>query len=280
MKTITKLHGALIGIFCGLFCYQPLLAKEKINIKGSSTIFPIAKEASKIYGKKSGNIVLVKGGGSSFGVKHALAGEGIGMASRSLKDKEKAEGAHGTVIGLDGIAVIVHPENALSDLSKDQLKGIFSGSVKDWQDIKGSGLKGPIHLMGPNSDHGTHAAFLEIVEIKGEMPAGFQGFKAHLQTMSMIAGDKSSIGWVPMGDYLSKAVDQKTFNVRAFKVDGIDPTLANVKNQTYPIVRPLNLVTKGPPTGDAKAFVDFMLSADGQKIVADQEFVPVGDVAH
>lgn len=251
-----------------------LSAKEKLQVVGSSTIMPIAKEASKAFAKKTKKIVIVKGGGSSFGVKHALADKGLGMASRSLKGKETAKGAVGSVIGQDGIALAVNVDNKVKNLTKEQITKIFAGEITNWKEV--GGHDGAIELLGPNKDHGTHGAFVSIMKLKGKLAKSFKGFKAHRQTMFNVQKKKNAIGWMPLGNFQQFVVHKKQFKANAIVVDGVEPVVANVTNGTYPIVRPLNLVTKGQPTGLAKEFIDFILSPEGQELIAKHDFVPVG----
>lgn len=238
-----------------------------INIAGSSSVQPLSEELGQAFMEANPDVKInVAGGGSSAGVKAAQEGTAeIGASSRELKDNEK-----GTVkeflIARDGIAVIVHPDNPVSDLKIDDIKKIFSGQVTNWKEV--GGMDAPITVISREDGSGTRGAFEEIVlgEEKLVETATIQNSTGAVKTS--VATNSNAIGYVSLGAI------QGANDVKAVKVDGVEATAENVKNGSYKISRPFLYLTKGEPQGVVKAYIDWVLSDQGQEIVA-QEYIPV-----
>jgi phosphate transport system substrate-binding protein len=204
--------------------------------------------------------IVVQGGGSSVGVKSAAEGTvDIGAASRELTADEKGMGIVDTVIAKDGIAIVVHPSQTVKGLTKAQVRDIFSGKITNWSAIGGASKS--IHVVSREEGSGTRAAFEEMVMGKDALitkEAVLQPSNGAVRTT--VAGDPDSIGFLSFG-YLDSSV-------KALDIDGKAATIENAKSGAYPIVRPLLYLTKGQPSGLAKAYIDFVLSPEGQKIVS------------
>jgi phosphate transport system substrate-binding protein len=193
----------------------------------------------------------VQGGGSSVGVKSA--GEGtvdIGMASREIKDSEKDEFPSMVIhtIARDGIAIVVHLGVAVDGLTVDQVRDIFSGAITNWSEVGGADKA--IVVVSREEGSGTRGAFEEMV--MGEEAvivdtAILQPSNGALKTT--VSTTEDSIGFLSFG-YLDDSV-------KALAIDGVDATVENALNGSYPIVRPLNMLTDGEPEGAVKAFLDF-----------------------
>lgn len=265
--------GAYAGGFFGGGDTGPSDEVQTLTIQGSTTVLPIAQKAAEKYMDVHRNVdIQVSGGGSSVGVKSA--GEGtvdIGMASREMKDAEKTDypQLEPIAVARDGIALIVHPSNSVSRLTVEEIKGIYDGTYTNWRDVGGKDME--IVVVGRDSASGTREFFwTEIMKKEDFLPLMLEKNSngAVKQTVIQTPG---AIGYVGLG-YLDDAV-------KALKVekDGKDvaPTIENVQNGSYPISRSLYILVNGEPTGLIKAFIDFILSDEGQAIVAEEGFVPI-----
>lgn len=235
---------------------------ETITTAGSTSVQPLSEELAKAFmDKNPGKVINVQGGGSSQGVKAANEGVAeIGAASRHLKDSEKSLGLNVVQIAIDGIAVVVNPANeSVNDLTIDQVQKIFAGEITNWKDVGGNDEE--IRAITRESGSGTRGAFEEMVmdETKIANTAITQNSNGGVRTA--VANDKAAIGYLSMG-YVND-------EVKAVKIDGVDATVENIKAGTYKISRPFNYLTKGEPQGLTKDYIDFVLSAEGQEIVAE-----------
>jgi phosphate transport system substrate-binding protein len=239
-----------------------------LQIAGSSTVQPLAQSLAEAYmGMHEDVEIDVQGGGSSVGVKSAAEGTTpIGNASRALKDSEKEEYpdliAH--TIARDGIALVVHPEVPVDGLSLDEARQIFAGEITNWSEVGGPDEN--IVVVSREEGSGTRGAFEDMVMGDDALivdTALLQPSNGAVKTT--VASTPLSVGYISFG-YLDDSV-------KALAIDGVEPTVANAQSDEYPVVRPLNMVTKGEPTGLAKDFLDFIMSADGQAIVAE-EYIP------
>jgi len=237
-----------------------------IQVAGSTSVQPLSEELASAFSAKNPDVqVDVAGGGSSAGIKAAQEGTAdIGASSRELKPEET--GLEATVIAKDGIAIIVNPANQVSELTLDQAKKIYTGQIKNWKEVNGKDA--PIALVTREEGSGTRGAFEELVlgkDVKiDNSKAIVQGSTGAVRTA--VENDPNAIGYISMG-----SLNQK---VKAVKIEGVDPTEPNVLNGSYKISRPFLYLTKGKPEALAKAFIDFVLSPEGQKVVGE-EFVPV-----
>jgi phosphate transport system substrate-binding protein len=219
--------------------------------------------------ENAGVRIDVQGGGSSVGVKAAAEGTSdIGMASREIKDSELTESPNLKVIVIarDGIAIVTHPDTPVSDLTIEQVRDIFSGKITNWKDVGGEDQS--IILVSREEGSGTRAAFEEMVMGEDVLIAAssiLQPSNGSIRTT--VATTPNSIGYLSFG-YLDNTV-------KSISINGVAPTEPNAVNGTYPIVRPLNMLTNGEPTGTVKAFLDFILSEAGQKIVVDDGYISV-----
>lgn len=250
---------------------KALAAKKSITIKGSTTVLPIAQACAEAFMNKYLDIdISVQGGGSGVGIASIIDGTcDIGDSSRPIKDKEKAKAqekgveVYEKVVALDGIAVIVHPTNPLSGLTKDQIKDIYTGKISKWSEV--GGKKGKIVVVSRDSASGTFEAFNELALDKEKVrPESLLNASNNAVAMT-VSRTPGAIGYIGLG-YLSP-------KVKSLKVNGVEPTKENVVNGSYVLARKLFMYTKGEPEGIIKQFVDFILSSDGQKLVDKAGFV-------
>lgn len=240
-----------------------------ITIAGSTSVQPLSDELAKAFMAKHPNVkVLVQGGGSGAGIKAAQTGTAdIGSSSRELEANEK--GLNEIQIATDGIAIIVHPSNKdVNNLTIDQLKGIFSGKLTNWEQVGGKSLK--IIVVNREDGSGTRGAFVDLVMGKNNPLTSDCLVQASTGAVrSTVAITPEAVGYISMG-----FVDS---TIRPVKVEGFFANEENIKTKSYKIARPFLYLTKEKPAGLVKAYLDFVLSADGQKIVA-KEYLPVTNV--
>ncbi|KPU44021.1 phosphate-binding protein PstS 1 precursor [Oxobacter pfennigii] len=236
-----------------------------IQIAGSTSVQPLSEELAKVFMGKNAKVKInVAGGGSGAGIKAATEGTAdIGASSRELKSEEKV--VKEFVIAMDGIAIVVHKDNKVSDLKKEDIMKIFSGEITDWSELGGDA--GKIQVVIREEGSGTRGAFEELVmgEAKAISTATVQNSTGAVRTA--VSQDKNAIGYISLGSLNS--------DVKAVKVDGVEATEANVKANTYKISRPFVYMTQKDPSGATKAFIDFIMSAEGQAIVQESGFITV-----
>jgi len=241
----------------------------KIVESGSTTVQPLAEKLAEALMARHPKVeIIVQGGGSSVGVKSA--GEGtvdVGAASREIKDSEREKYPDLVVhtIAYDGVAVVVHPEVPIDGLTMEQVRDIFAGKIINWKEVGGPDK--PIVVVSREEGSGTRACFEEMVMGKEGPPITE---KAILQpsngaVRTTVAITPYSIGYLSFG-FLDPSI-------KGLALDGVEPTVENVVAGKYPVVRPLNLLTKGKPTGVVKAWLDFILSEEGQKIVVEEGYI-------
>jgi len=263
-------------LFVTLFAL-PAAAAEELRYIGSSTIGTgvLQAGATREFTIKTGiRFAAIEQPGSGKGIQSLLEGKTpLAGVSRPLKPEEKKEKLIGTIIGYDAIAVFVHQNNPVQSLTKNQLKGIFTGQIKNWKEV--GGLDAPIT---PNTEiltgqRATVEMFQEMVLDGTAYGKGLKELDLPRDQLVDLAADPNGICSVSLGLLTAVPLEIRR-EVRVVGVNGVEPTENNVRSGAYLISRPLLLVTKGLPKGAAKEFLSFMLSAEGQAIVA-KKFVPV-----
>ncbi len=242
----------------------------EVILAGSTTVQPLAELFAEEFMTANPEVVVtVQGGGSSVGVKAAADGSAhIGMASREIKDSEMTENPdlQVFVIARDGIAIVASPEVAVESLTIDQIKGIFGGTITNWSEVGGEDQD--IIVVSREEGSGTRAAFEEMVlgeDVLMTETAILQPSNGSVRTT--VSTTPYAIGYLSFG-YLDESV-------KSIAVENVLPTEENASNGSYPIVRPLNMLTKGAPVGFVKAFLDYILSPDGQAIVSQEGYIAV-----
>lgn len=269
-----KIIVGLMGFVLLMSSIAPVMAgNDRLVLTGSTTVFPIAQKAAEVYGDNHPETnISVRGGGSGGGIAALIDGTcNIANASRPMKTKEllnarkKGINPVANKIAMDGIAVIVHPENSMGELSMTQIKDIYTGKISNWKEI--GGKRGKIVVISRDSASGTFECFNKMV-LKKEKVRPDALLQASNRTVAMtVAKTPGAIGYVGIG-YLSP-------QVKALKVNGVSPSKRTVSNNTYPIARPLYMYTNGKPKGLAGRFISFIVSAEGQKLVEEEGFVAV-----
>ena len=198
--------------------------------------------------------------GSGAGITAVQEGTcDIGLSSRALKDEEKAAGLKETVLAYDGIAIIVHPDNPVSDLSIEQIAKLHTGDITNWKDVGGSDAE--VVLIGREAASGTRDGFESITGTKDKCQYR-QELTSTGDVITAVSQNPDAIG------YASLAAIKDS--VKALSVDGVTPSEATVKDGSYPVQRPFVLVTVEGKTlsAAAQSFFDYATSADAADIIA------------
>lgn len=273
MKRILGLAAILTVAFPAV----TVLAADEIAYSGSSTIGMSILQAGavKAFEDKAGvKFKFVENPGSGKGIEALLAGKTpLAGASRPLSAEEKKKKLLGTAIGYDAIAVFVHASNPVTKLTKDQLKGIFSGTIKNWKEVGGKDAPITPNTEIAGEKRATMLEFQKLAMDDAPYGKGFKEIDLPRDQISYLAGDETGICSVSLG-LLAAVTPEARGKVKAVIVNNVEPTDDNIRSGAYLISRPLLLVTNGLPKGLVKDFVDFMLSSEGQKYVA-LNFVPV-----
>lgn len=284
-----RINAVLITGFACLLaassCGRRQGSGNSIQIKGSDTMVNLGQAWAEEFMKQDPAVsIAVTGGGSGTGISALINNTcDICEVSRDMKEMEiklaekKGIEPYKIDVALDGLAVVVHPENKISQLTMEQLADIFTGKIKNWKEAGGSDA--PIVLLSREVNSGTHVYFKEHV-LRGEDPKSTEEFApgALLMPSSQAIADEinqnpNAIGYYGMGYITAR---QKPLKIaRDTRSPYVAPTLDNVMNRSYPISRPLIMYTKGKPAGPVKKFIDFILSEEGQRIVLKLDFVPV-----
>jgi phosphate transport system substrate-binding protein len=253
-----------------------------ITIKGSDTMVHLASSWAETFMKQNPDIeVSVTGGGSGTGIAALLNGTtDICAASRKIKNKElqlaleKNIHPHEIVVAKDGIAVVVHPDNPVNELTLEQLSKIFTDKSFQWSNV--GGPDEPIIVLSRESSSGTYVFFQEMVLKKQDYMQDAKLMPATSAIIQSVSTDKWAIGYVGLG-YALAAEDK--VKIIAVKEDDNSPAVMpsdeTVKTGQYPIARPLFLYLNGEPQGTVKTFIDFCLSPAGQKVVKDTGYVSI-----
>lgn len=244
-----------------------------LRIDGSTTVLPIAQKAAEVFMKKHSDMkVFVSGSGSGTGIKALIDGTTqIATSSREAKEKEVASGKEkgvaltGHKVALDGIVPVVHPSMNISNLTTEQLRDIYNGKTKSWKEVGGPNR--PISIVSRDTSSGTYEVWEEKILKGDKVRADALLVASNGQAVQTIAQNKFAIGYIGIG-YIDKSV-------KVLSVNGKTANNNSVRDGSWPIARPLFMYTNGKPAGTIAKFIDFMLSAEGQKIVNEVKYVSI-----
>lgn len=243
--------------------------KGQIEIGGGSAHIPVMEAAAKRVMDYNPEIVIeVDAGGSGSGVRRLADGLiQIGNTGRALKPNEIQDlGLVSFPFAVDGIAVAVNPQNPVKELSTKQLKGIFSGDIKNWREV--GGIDAPIIVYSRDRGSGVLATFEELAIGKGLRPKRPRIVTSNSDMNNAIAHDANAIGYLGIG-YLSD-------DIKALTIDGMKPSQENAASGKYKITRLLYMNTKGQPDGLTKTFIDYIFSPAGAEIIREAGYLPLG----
>lgn len=266
---VTMVGGAVVGCGNSSSNENSEGGNVTISISGSTSVGPLMEKLAEKFEADNSNVSIeINEVGSSAGIKDAINGVSeMGMSSRELKDEEESQ-VKATTIAYDGIAIITNNNNPIKNITIDEIKGIYTGQITNWNQIEG-GKDAPIVVVSREEGSGTRDAFQEIVGYKSEelipdaMIANATG-----AVKETVAGNDNAIGFVSF-EYL----DDK---VNIVNVENVEPTAELVKSGEYKISRPFIVVNKeGSLSEEGQKFIDFILSDEGQTIVKDNKAIPV-----
>lgn len=265
-RTVVLLAVALVG----LGAFSDGFAETTILTKGSTTVLPIAQRTAEVYMEKHPVNISVQGGGSGVGIAAFIDGTcDIANASRPMKQEEldlavtKGRDPRAHTVAMDGMAVIVHPSNSLSGITKEQIKGIYTGKISDWSEVGGSA--GQIVVLSRDSASGTFEAFGELALDKAKVRPDALMQASNQAIATTVEKTPGGIGYVGLGFISPK--------VKAIPVAGVMATRETVLSGKYSLSRPLFMYTDGEPKGEVKAYLDFILSPEGQALVEEIGYV-------
>ncbi len=250
--------------------------EAQLRIRGSDTMAPLARRwAEEFMRSHPGTSIWAEGGGTRAGVEALIAGEvDVCTASRTMSADEtrRLVEQHGSLgicvlVARDAVSIYLHHDNPVRNLSVGQLRGIFGGTLVSWSEAGGPDEPVRVFLREPNS--GTRAFLRDhLLEGRAFTPSA-QICSGTWAVADAVAGERWGIGFGGI------AFGQQ---VRHCAVDGIEPTPTHVRDGTYPLARYLYLYLVNQPEGLAKAFVDFVLSPEGQAVVEEVEYIPLWEM--
>jgi phosphate transport system substrate-binding protein len=250
-------------------------AGSSIVIKGSTTVLPVAQGTLEAFMKKNPQVqISLSGGGSGEGAK-ALIDKTADIAnmSREMKKEEvelaKTKGVNpvANVVANDAIVPVVNPKNKVKNLSVDQLSQIYQGKITNWKEVGGEDLK--IVVISRDSSSGTFESWDHFVMKKAKVAPQAQMLASNGAIVTAVAKNRYAISYLGIG-YVNKSV-------KALQVNGVTASVATALSKEYPFSRELYMYTDGDATGDVAKYIAFVKSAEGQKIVVKEGFVPLMD---
>lgn len=258
--------------YLAILCMLSLLACNQrrggIIIAGSTSIQPFIEKVAEHYMEKHPEIIInVQGGGSTAGIQATFNKIcDIGTSSRNLKISEK--GLKVIVIAIDGIAVIVHKDNSVNNLSTEDIRSIFSGKIENWQDLDGRDEK--IIPVTREEGSGTRGSFEDMIMGDGIISDACLVQDSNGSVREIIATTPQGIGYISVG-----LVDERE---KAVAINGVKPTLANLITCKYKFSRPFLLLLLEEPKGNIKEFIDYVLSREGQDILKKDGLIPATEI--
>ncbi len=264
-------------------------AAETIVGTGATTVQPIVQAAGKEFKTAHPDVDFTfGGGGSNNGVESLASGKvQIGLVGRELKadEKEKNKDFVPVTIGYDGIGILVSNAQPIDKITKDQVHDIYTGKIKNWKDL--GGKDAPINLTSRTEGHAQLELFANYFGLEVKFDAGKALYKNkgdadyaikaapktnNNEMLAAVTTDENCLSYIPIGFALARI--EKGAPLKLLPLDGTPATRENVGNGKYPLCRPLLVVTKGEPQGNVKAFISYLVSDAGQKIVSDQDYIP------
>ena len=237
-----------------------------VSTDGSTSMQKVINALGEAFMEETGANFTYNATGSGTGIKAVKDGTcDIGLSSRYLKDSEKAEGLQETILAIDGIALIVHTDNAVADLTVEQIAAIFKGEITNWSNV--GGKDGEIVCIGREESSGTRDGFESITDTEGACKYR-QELTSNGAVLTAVAENPNAIGYVS----LSSVKD----TVKAISVGGVAPSEASIKDSSYAVQRPFVLVTReGVDLSEtAEEFFNFATSSAAHEIITAAGVVP------
>jgi phosphate transport system substrate-binding protein len=267
---------AVAAVLCVIFTPAAGFAQaNRIIIDGSTTVGPIAKAFAEYYMSRNPGVnITVSESGSGNGAKALINGMcDVADMSRFMKDEEFkaaiAKGVYpvGTVVAVDGLAIVVHPSSPIQGLTVDQIRDIYTGKVTNWKELGGPNVV--IVLISRDTNSGTYESFESLVMNKQKISDKAEYVGSSGAIRARVQSTPAAIGYVGLG-FADKTV-------KALKVNNVFPDNATVTSGEYPIARPLFMFTNGYPKMGSRlhSFLNLYLTEKGQQIIEEIGFVPV-----
>jgi phosphate transport system substrate-binding protein len=283
LSFMLKKYAALVALSMAvLMCIPPSAGAQgtvadqltgKLVITGASTLAPLIAEIGKRFENLYPAVRIdVQSGGSSRGVADARQGlADIGMVSRAMKDDERDLSAF--PVARDGVCPILHRENPVQALTDEQVVAIYTGTVTNWKSV--GGTDAPITVVNKADGRSTLEVFLHYfklknVDIKAQVVIG-----DNEQGVKTVAGNRNAIGYVSIGTAEYDATHGVP--IKLLPIGGVSASTESVQKGIFPLSRPLHIVTKTPPVGLAKAFIEYAQSKAVHDLIRQQYFVPLAD---
>jgi phosphate transport system substrate-binding protein len=276
MAMIKSKRFLLIGLVFFIVYFGWLVganaASQRLVLTGSSTVAPLVGEIARQYESMHPGVRIdVQTGGSSRGINDTRSGiADIGMVSRALKPNEND--LHAFTIALDGISIILHANNPVTTLSKQQVADIYTGKITNWKSVGGPDAR--ITVVNKAEGRSTLELFLHYLQLRNSQ------IKPHIiigdnpQGIKTVTGNLHAIAYVSIGAVEFEA--ERGAPIRLLALDGITASVANVHSGAFPLSRPLNLITSHAPQGLAQRFITYARSQQAHALVEAQYFVPAG----
>ncbi len=267
-----KFSRVIMTALLALSLAAPALAKEVV-INGSTTVLPVVQKTAEAYMAANPSVVLaISGGGSGNGIK-ALVDSlcDIAMASRDIKEKEvklaKSKGVNPVrhTVAVDALVPVVHPSNPVKSLTAQQLADIYMGKVRNWKEV--GGPDAPVAIISRDTSSGTYETWQEKILGKNRVTPAALLQASNGAVVQTVAKNKNAIGYIGYG-YINK-------DVKVVNVGDLEVTPESALSGKWPIARELYLFTNGEVQGDAKGYLDYLLSPEGQKLVKEVGFIPL-----
>ena len=262
-KTVSLLTAALLLVCALTGCGGN---KNTVATDGSTSMNKVIGALGEAFENETGIAVTYNATGSGAGIQAVQEGRcDIGLASRNLKDEEKASGLEGTILAYDGIAIIVNPDNPVSDLDVETVAKIYTGEIKNWKDIGGNDAE--IVLIGREAGSGTRDGFESITDTEDACQYR-QELTSTGDVITTVASNPGAIGYASLASVKS--------TVKVLTIGGVAPSEATIKDGSYVVQRPFVLVTKKdvPLSERAQKFFDYITSDAANEIISGAGVVP------
>lgn len=237
-----------------------------ISIAGGTAHIPVMQKAAKAIMSSNPEIqITIAGGGSGVGAQQVGKGlVDIGNTGRPLKEKESALGLISHPFAIDGVAIVIHPDNPVAELSSQQVASIYAGTTTNWKEVGGEDRT--IHLFTRDEASGTRSVFVKKLLKQGVVAQNANVTASNGAMKTAIASDPGAIGYCSIG-YIDEGV-------KAPRLDAVEPSNANCVSGKYPVMRKLYMNTKGEPTGLTAIFIDFICSDKASSYIKASGYIP------
>lgn len=269
MKKSRVVSRVAIGLAIALLIACSQSQTQKLVLTGSSTVAPLAAEIGKQYEREHPKVRIdVQTGGSSRGIADARQKVAdIGMVSRALKPEERDLMAF--TIAWDGISIILHQKNPVTELKREEIIGIYTGKINNWKEVGGEDA--PITVVNKAEGRSTLELFAQYFQLPTADMQADVVIGDNEQGIKTVVGNPNAIGYVSIGSAEYSAVSGNP--IKLLPIAGVAPSTTAVKKGKFPLARPLNFVTMEKPQGLAKDFIEFARSPQVKQIIEEQYFV-------